>query len=263
MGLFPYIGGDGQFIKVLKNYLVKSNIFIELFGGAGTATLYVAENRLANKIIWNDLDDLIYAAFYVVKYYPEQIWTIQKILNSISRFIEEDERIKVKKMLQKIRYALDKGIVKDIVKKGIWTIVYYHACHCWRSGPMLRWVDFPDRYKSTYKYLFKYHQLLQNVEIYNCDYKEILEKYINNDDVLIYIDPPHTGKHYYRIENVNLHKLARYLENPRAKILVKASLQDKPLLELEKRGFKRIDTKFILNTSHKKEGLTYVLLKNY
>ena len=68
----------------------------------------------------------------------------------------------------------------------------------------------------------KYHNLLKDVDIFNTDYKNIVNQYKDNKDAFIFLDPPYekTSKGYYENVNMDFEELRDLLKTFKCKFLL-------------------------------------------
>ena len=232
MGLFPLIGGDARIAPKITALMPHAETFIEVFGGAGSLTLHLAEKAPFQEMVWNDLDPLYYSSFKLIKHYPESIELIQRILVKLSKCLSPDERKAAKQILKEVRNRLLEGSIKW-PWDAIWNIVLHNACHIpWRSGLMLKWTYCPRRYLYVGEKLLKHHRLLQRVRLRNEDALDLLLE-LDEEGVVFYVDPPHLTSDrwksgYYRLEfsPEKARELDEVLRGLRSKVLVKLSPRD-------------------------------------
>ena len=237
MGLFPLIGGDARIAYKIAAIIPNGKTFVEAFGGAGSLTLHLAEKATFREMVWNDLDPLYYNSFKLIKYYPESIELIQRILVKLSKCLSPDERKATKQILKEVRSKLLEGSI-EWPWDAVWTIVLHNACHIpWRSGLMLKWTYCPRRYLYLRGKLLKHHRLLQKVSLRkvslrNEDALDLLLE-MDGENVVFYVDPPHltcscwkTG--YYRLEfsPEKAGELDEVLRRLKGRVLVKLSPSD-------------------------------------
>ena len=232
MGLFPLIGGDARTAPRIAAIIPNGKTFVEVFGGAGSLTLHLAEKAPFREMVWNDLDPLYYSSFKLIKYHPESIDLIQRILVKLSKCLSPDERKTAKQILKEVRSRLLKGSI-EWPWDAIWNIVLHNACHIpWRSGLMLKWTYCPRRYLYVKHKLLKHHRLLQRVRLRNEDALDLLLE-LDGEATVFYVDPPHltSGRWksgYYRLEfsPEKAKELDEVLRGLRSKVLVKLSPRD-------------------------------------
>jgi len=270
VGLFPYIGGDSQLASFILSLLPNGEILVEPFGGAGSVSLEAVKLGKYKRVLWNDKDFYVYAAFYTIKYHPEVIEAIHDFLNFIRNYIDKEERRAIKEVLKEIRDDVKYERVKDVVEAGFYTIILHYTCHVpFKSGIMLRWTDNPRRYKNVRRHLLEKHRLLQRIEIMNRDAFELIPEY-DKPNVVMYIDPPHVtpGSGYYRLnftpqDAIRLDNILANIKH--AKVLVKLSPCDLPYYK-NTTGWYRIEKTYVRNAKPGNKSLkkgTYFFLANY
>lgn len=195
---FRYSGSKFNYTEIVNEVINKSNkrIYVEPFIGSG-AILFNLEKEFDEYII-NDIDRNIiniYKAFKNITY---------KEYLKRSKFLEEN-------------YGIFKAPVKDKELKEEAKTNYYNfrnwynenhwgndsideGIYCYflanmainsmlRFGPNGMNQSFGNRFYTMDEENFNHiHEVLQKTTIYNCDYKEVLEKY---PDAVYFLDPPY------------------------------------------------------------------------
>jgi DNA adenine methylase len=207
-----YAGGKGNYIKnfihLFPNLYSSSCIMgvdienknennddsikiIDVFCGGGSVTLYLAQIGYKN-IVMNDLDYNLYNFWNVLKFYPnEMINELINIWNRVDITNEQSGKDLYNEMKEKIKSG------NDINK----AISYYILNRIVFAGMTELTTFSPTAWQ--YKYfnidrinkLKKISNILQGIEVSNCDYKEIFNKYKNEkNNVFYFLDPPYNIK---------------------------------------------------------------------
>lgn len=197
----PFLGNKRGFIKLLDNILRlaflegkinNETLIIDLFGGSGLLSHNIKRILPANRVIWNDYDN-----------YKERLDNIettekhrQKIreisFNSLifwynkkrlpSNYLFDYETQAIKDYLQKEQ---DKGSYLDLTTISTWLL--FGGCY---YNDLKYFLNTKRFYTCFYGKDLNADGYLEGVERVSCDYKELLEKYKNNDNVLFVADPP-------------------------------------------------------------------------
>lgn len=242
------MGGKYQLIDnivpLITQCAVDYNIttYAELCGG-GARVLLNLPNNLFEHRIYNEIDIGICSIFQVLqnKFYTAEMMTMLEKYR-YSREVFEMARNELK--IDKVQKHL------NLIERATYT---YIAVTQSRASNMVTYSpsgEYEQGYYDKLSKLKEYHYLLEDVEIQNQDCMILLEKYKNNKDMLIYLDPPYNplamknpktyAEHSWTVEQ---HKILvdRLLET-KAKVIL--SGYDNPIYgALEDAGWLKIKLK--------------------
>lgn len=185
--IFRYPGGKNKLAPLIGSYLdpmlQKSDKFYDVFTGGGSIALYIAERYPNTKIFMNDLDDNIFAFWWVVA-------------SSDNYFIKELLKFMRKKPSIKLFNELRNSNPKNVVEQA-YDALFFNRCTfsgIYMSGPIggaeqkSEWkVGCRYNYKRLKKEILDARELLLGRTIVtNLHFKDVL---INK--VTMYLDPPY------------------------------------------------------------------------
>ena len=203
----PFQGQKRYFIKEFKNVLEKTQdvkIVVDLFGGSGLLSRIAKDILTGAKVIYNDFDN------YSKRL--ENIKTTNKILKDISVILKDykkSERLSPE----------DKNKILDIFKKyeesksfvdyiTLSSSVLFSANYVTSFDEMKKqsmWNNLVPQYQEANEYL-------NGLEVMSCDYRDLFDKYKNEDGVLFIFDPPYLTTDIKSYKNVNYWTLVDYLD---------------------------------------------------
>ena len=207
--LIPYLGNKEKFSSFITPNIPKDiSTYVEPFGGAMGVFFSLDFSKFRDvKFIYNDINELNFNLFYLLKNDP--------------RFIEIVRGIKVdKEYYQKSIKEIFEDT--DLMTKAInWLVVLTCSApngigkDSWRGD-----VEF-EVFKLKWK---AYESEVNKIsEILNVDYKEVIEKY-DSETTFFYLDPPYMGREKYYINhdfNENSHyELASHLNSIKGRFLL-------------------------------------------
>lgn len=207
--LIPYLGEKSKFASfITPNIPTDISTYVEPFGGAMGVFFSLDFSKFRDvKFIYNDINELNFNLFYLLKNDP--------------RFIEIVRGIKVdKEYYQKSIKEIFEDT--DLMTKAInWLVVLTCSApngigkDSWRGD-----VEF-EVFKLKWK---AYESEVNKIsEILNVDYKEVIEKY-DSETTFFYLDPPYMGREKYYINhdfNENSHyELASHLNSIKGRFLL-------------------------------------------
>jgi DNA adenine methylase len=227
--------------KIVDEYFPPSSsykTYVEPFVGGGS--IYFYKNKDGHKEVVNDLDPSVYQLFKGFQKYAGL-----KLADDVNGdYTEEDFN------------TIRDSNPKDDYDKFLKTYLLYKLSYFGkgeRFGKPRINTKFTD-----------YKERLENVDILNKDYKEVIEKY-DSPSTFFYLDPPvraQTGK--FNFPAINIEELDKICKSIKGKFLL--SLADKPNKELFK-GFtiKETPTKYVQGRSKGGQSLetNEYLIMNY
>ena len=111
-----------------------------------------------------------------------------------------------------------------------------------------------------------YKERLEDVEIYNVDYKQLITKY-DSEETFFYLDPPYeNSKGLYKNDVVRIDELYHLLSNIKGKFLLSYNNSDKARELFSDYNIYELPTKYSASTfSNNKKGTNIVelLISNY
>ena len=234
--------------KIKENEPKKINTFIDVFGGGANVSLFYLNRKI--KTIYNDVNkDMV------------DLLKTLKDKNKTKKLITEYNKIKINNNEKKFYDIYD----KKIKISNVCRFVYLSSC-CFRSMITKRMPNLRNKKIANCKkieYYTKFEKILKPLVIYNEDYKIIFEKYKNNEDYFLYLDPPYIEKRctdygtYFTIDD--LLYIKKFMLNCKCKVL----------LHIDFTGWTYFNFKDMIksvypiryNMSHKKKDVRDIYLK--
>lgn len=182
--LLSYIGKKDKLdiSKYIEEYKLDIDTYCEPFSGGFSAGLNLLENGFKGRIILNDLDFEVYNFWNTLKNNWEGLYEqVYKTLKIIELQLDANDQIEldvVSTLLCRLRASsnnVDKATCEYIYRKMLTT-----------KGIVFN----IKKYKDIYTDFFIQSETIQDVEIYNLGYKDMLQKY-DNSKTLFLIDPPY------------------------------------------------------------------------
>lgn len=207
----PFINRPGTKIRIIKKILdcIPSrayNFFIDLFVGGGSVFL----NRQSNKnetIIINDIEEDIINVFQLLKK--------KTLLKPLPPSLLEKQ----------VFYSTTPSNDEEQLQKYI--LKYNNTYSSMGKGRIFQNTNHINKIKN----IELYHNLLENVKIYNEDYKTIIKKY-DSIDSFFFIDPPYENSYKHKIYKMsnefNYEELNEILLNIKGKFLL--TINDSPTI---------------------------------
>ncbi|MEQ1745344.1 MAG: DNA adenine methylase [Saprospiraceae bacterium] len=204
---FRYPGGKTWLVPVVRKWMrrfdPKSTFFVEPFAGGGIVGLTVAFENMAQKITFVELDDEV-AAVWETMLNGGNEWLANKILNfelsheNVQREIERED-----KTTEEIAFAT---ILKNRVFHGGILAKGSGLIKNGENGKGLgsRW--YPQTLK---KRISAIGMVKHKIEFVKGDAFEVIEKHLENQSAVFFIDPPYTvaGKRLYTHFDIDHEKL--------------------------------------------------------
>lgn len=179
---FSYFGNKRTEIKYIDEYFNifnENSLFIEPFGGSVFLSYYLWKNQMIKpeNIFISDIDDQL--VYFCNNFYKDK----ENITEQTKKFNENLNKVEHRKLWNKRLDIDDPEFMIKFLSKRSFKGIY--------NG-----LIFEDKEKNRYpKYkkhqITSYNDFFRQVK-YNCvDFKEVLEKYKNNQNALIFLDPPY------------------------------------------------------------------------
>lgn len=217
--LFPYIGGKFYMAKHIISLFPPHKTYVEVFGGAGHVLLQKPPSRIE---IFNDYDNDVYTVWKMVKLRGAEIAK------------ELDTWIYSEKLFEHIKRKWKEGYKgkSDFERACRW--IYLTNAGFSGMGYTTAGFSYGKSRNNATKFFNKLknypyiQQRLKNVQIVNKDFRDLLS-ICNNEDILLYCDPPYFGtEHYYQLRfTYEDHKdLAKLLNETKSKFILSYYMYD-------------------------------------
>ena len=203
----PFQGQKRFFIKEFKNVLEKTQgvkIVVDLFGGSGLLSRIAKDTLLGARVIYNDFDNY--------RQRLENIKTTNKILKDISVILKDYKKLERLSLEDKNKildifkkYEESKSFVDYITLSSSVLFSSNYANSLEEMEKQTMWNRLIFSYKESKEYL-------NGLEVVSCDYKNLFDKYKNEDGVLFVFDPPYLTTDVKSYKNVNYWTLVDYLD---------------------------------------------------
>lgn len=205
LNLITYIGGKHYMLKeIIKSLDYSKKSYIELFGGSAKVLLNKPPHKAET---YNDLDSEIFNLWWVCKY------KFDEFKKELEGLIDCEDLFYYYKNLKP----------SNEVEKAVRTFYLYN---CSISGKGTHYGVYYTRRSALASKIDNIHKIfnrLRRVQICNKDFRHILEKIKNKEDIMLYADPPYYGaeKYYNCGFGKNEHEvLAEYLNNAKYSVMV-------------------------------------------
>ena len=203
----PFQGQKRFFIKEFKNILEKTQdvkIVVDLFGGSGLLSRIAKDTLTGAKVVYNDFDNY--------RQRLKNIKTTNKILKDIGVILKDykkserlspEDKNKIIDILKK--YEENKNFVDYITLSSsvLFSAQYVNSLEEMKKRTM--WNNLVSQYQEDNKYL-------NGLDVVSCDYRDLFDKYKNEDGVLFIFDPPYLTTDIKSYNNVNYWTLVDYLD---------------------------------------------------
>ena len=180
-----------KFIEILERDFNDKYIYVDLFGGSGYLS-YVVKNIFPNAtVIYNDYDNYLDRV--------KHISDTNKILKDINEIFNEDNLKRSEKANTDTKTKV-MDLLEDKISKGEFVDINTITSQILFSGNSTK--DFEAFKNATLynrinkkpldeKQAEEYLKVFDDVEITHCDYMELYNKYKDEDNVVLLIDPPY------------------------------------------------------------------------
>jgi site-specific DNA-adenine methylase len=214
MKFIPYYGNKRKEYKVLKKYLEQDNsILIDVFGGSGSISCLYKNDNQEKYVIYNDIkSDLV----DFLKMFKDR--ELIKELNENVKKQLNDKRFANK--IDCINYHLDYEEKGNYSKKLLIKYLY----KAFNNNIFItRTNNDNGKVRNRLKLDLNDYKYEIIDELLNQDYNNILQQYKENENVLLYLDPPYfkSGVKYDSSFNkMDLENIIEYMKNCKCKVLL-------------------------------------------
>lgn len=178
---FPYPGNKTRLAEWILKNTIDHETWVAPFGGAGGILFNKAPSR--NEVL-NDLNGDIITFYRVLRdkreeleeylrlipYHEEQYWEWKKEWDKQWRPDDDVKHAAILYFLQRASFGADR--------------TGFRAVASGRKNSSRQFFNSLDRLED-------FSERLEGVILHNCDYSEIIEKYADDRDTFIYLDPPY------------------------------------------------------------------------
>jgi len=220
---FRYPGGKTWLIPEIRSWLKglrqKPGIFIEPFAGGGIASLIVAFENLASKIIMGELDENVAAVWKVIL--QDADWLINRILTF------EISLVKVQEILSSspscLREKAFQTVLRNRVQRGG---IMAPGASLMKSGENGKGISSRWYAKTLAKRIQDIYRKRDTITFIQGDAFDLIGDYLNDDTVAFFIDPPYTaggkraGKRLYLYNEINHNNLFLQMARARGEFLM-------------------------------------------
>ena len=177
--LLRYVGCKDLNIATLMNYLGHIKTYCGPFGGSFNTGFQTAELGVDVRYVYNDAQPEIFNFWSCAK---EDIFklrtTINEAYDGMYSYSELDDQMHYLETEVKHKGKFEDAAATYIIHEGRRFIIRGEK------------EDLRKHWELGASTWFEYFGLLKNIEIFNLDYSEIIDK-VDNDDTLLLLDPPY------------------------------------------------------------------------
>lgn len=224
MSFQSYQGSKIKDLPFIIQYQPKTfNKVIDVFGGGGSISYHYLMQGY--KVVFNDVDKNVYEYMKMIK--NDEYKAFMKKIKPITE--EEFKTLKEKEN----KSLLERFIVNANSFKGIGLLYGKRKLKDGTYKTEFRNIFNPKRLKL----LDDIKDKLKNLEIHNEDYKKILEKYKNNKNAFVYLDPPYLTKGMNGYDAVftttDIDYIINFMKTCKCKVMLHVDLSGHTLLNLK------------------------------
>lgn len=174
-----WVGGKKSEIKYFEKYIPLFETYVEPFVGGGALFWHLKPK----KAILNDIND------FLTNFYIQLRDNRSLLVDKLQSYVNEKDYFK-----SQVEVLNSKAWNNDLEKAALF---YYINKTCfsgkWRVNSKGKFNNtFGDYKKDHFKDLdTKYQKLLQGTEILNIDYKNVFDRFLNDENAFIFLDPPY------------------------------------------------------------------------
>jgi DNA adenine methylase len=182
-----YFGGKNGMAKHIINYFPNKetyNTYIEPFGGSYGVGLHM--NYIPPVEIYNDLDNNVYSLYKVLQ--DKELFTEFQRLCELSPYSDEMNREFILSLRNDDLSTLERAYRFYYVNRTSFNGNGGFKMNCVIRRKTSKSVS---DYLSSVERLEELHNRLTNIIVYNRDGIELIKKFNNKENVLIYCDPPY------------------------------------------------------------------------
>jgi DNA adenine methylase len=263
--MFAYMGGKSKQSKwIVSTFPTNYDLYVEVFGGA--FWVYISNNfkNITSKIIYNDIDPMMYNLWSCIKIYNDLIPLLEKLPKYDKEFFYECR--------DKVRNYMNGNTLFDVPDFNIVIPFIYWQTHSF-SGDINGGMSKVNNHIGMLNRLKRkdIQQKINRMVIENLSYEKVIEKY-DSDNTLFYIDPPYYNReHFYGFHpfTVNDHeKLSKILLNVKSKFVLSyyrtkeiEDLYDENIFNYNENEYKRSSTS--IKQNGKKDNTVELLIRNF
>jgi len=180
MNIVSYQGSKRKELNKIKEHEPKKiNTFVDVFGGGANVSLFYLDRNI--KTIYNDINtDMV------------DLLNILRDATKTKELIIEYNKNKENNNEKKFYDIYD----NKIKISNVCRFIYLSSC-CFRSMTNTRMPKLNNKKIAKCKkieYYTKFEKILNKLKVHNHDYKIIFDRYKNNEDYFLYLDPPYVEK---------------------------------------------------------------------
>jgi len=222
---FSRIGSKSSLYRHILPFIPRTTTYIEPFCGGMSIFLKKVKSKIN---VLNDIDTKLIADF---KLLLENGYNKKYILERIHKWVANTEK-NGRMSAEAHEFALMRGNYdannkNDVLIRALLCRNYvFGGIPCNKIRLYGKRGCFSLRKINN---LEKYREKFNNVKFFSVDYHTLLEKYKNNDDCFVYLDPPYNDSgDFYSNASIDYEKLAILLKKCKFKFMM--SIHDNPII---------------------------------
>jgi len=202
----PFQGQKRRFVKEFKKRLKvyrDGTVFVDLFGGSGLLSHTAKVTHPNSTVIYNDFDN-----------YSQRLSVVNEtnlILDSIRNCLKNypEDKIIVGEVRDSILKILKVANQKDFVD---WITLSSSLMFSMKYGKCYDDFRKSSLYNCVRKSNYAIDGYLEGVDVVRMDYRELFEKYKENNQVVFFVDPPYLSTDSSTYDSNGYWKLKDYLD---------------------------------------------------
>jgi len=255
-----WLGSKSSELHVIYNFVMdcidvkQYNKFVDVFGGSGLVGFWLKtlDEFKHIKFIYNDCNEKLYNLFSILQDKETRVIFLDKYNEEMNKFNNLDEPQKIEYFRNIVKLSsnplscpsLDGGLQNNLY--------FYIICLlCFRGiysenksiNPNLKKKDGVNIFSSRFKnpdVINKFSQIIEDVDLYNEDYKTILDNYEQDETAILYLDPPYIKRNstdYVQkkpFEHDDILYICDYMKKAKCKVILNIDFSPMIYLDLLK-----------------------------
>jgi len=255
---YSYQGGKKKEIPIIINHLPETkDKIIDVFGGGGSVVISLLSNNIFDSGQYNDINPKIVKIWDLLYNKPEEL----------DNMIKNYPKMSNEEIIKFIKTSEDNDNICDFLARGKYG---FRGIRSSKTIDTTRELKNISEYFDPIAYNKKY---LENIdlEITNLDFKDVMNKYKDDETAFLYLDPPYVSdkiKEYqycFTVQNINW--IYDFMESCKCKVMLNIDYTGFTREKFNKFFKYAYNVKYDLNADSKKKAQVYdkyhLILANY